>query len=112
MDLRVLHISTHDSIGGAARAAYRLHCWLRPAGVSSPMLVANKLVDDEGVILPHRSRRLDLRLRRLVRRQLTSINERRIARLLQTGREFFSTARSGYIGCWEGTNRDAAVVNL
>src|SRR6516162_6907367 len=98
MDLRVLHISTHDSIGGAARAAYRLHCGLRHIDVSSRMLVANKLVDDESVILPHRSRRrLDLRVRRLVRRRLTSISERRITLSLKAGQECFSMARSGYI---------------
>src|SRR5207249_1900135 len=108
MDLRVLHISTNDTIGGAARAAYRLHCGLRHVGVGSRMLVANKLADDESVILPHRSRRLDLRLRRLVGRQLTLITERRIARSLQAGREFFSAARSGYIGCWNET-RDLSV---
>ena len=112
MHLPVLHISTNDTIGGAARAAYRLHCGLRHVGVPSRMLVANKLADDESVILPHRSRRLDLRLRRLVRRQLTSLSERRIARSLQGGREFFSTARSGYIGCLEGMIRDVSVVNL
>jgi glycosyltransferase involved in cell wall biosynthesis len=76
------------------------------------MLVANKLADDESIIVPRRSRRLDLRMRRLVRRRLTSITERRIARSLQAGQEFFSTARSGYIGCWEGMGRDVSVVNL
>jgi glycosyltransferase involved in cell wall biosynthesis len=77
------------------------------------MLVANKFADDESVILPHRSRRrLDLRLRRLVRRRITSISERRITRSLKAGQECFSTARSGYIGCWEGIGRDVSVVNL
>jgi glycosyltransferase involved in cell wall biosynthesis len=112
MHLRVLHISTSDIIGGAARAAYRLHRGLLQVGIPSSMLVASKFADDESVIVPHRSRRLDLRLRRVVRRRLTSMTERRITRSLRAGLECFSTARSGYIGCWKGISRDVSVINL
>lgn len=37
--MRVLLVSTHDKKGGAARAAYRLHCALQAAEVDSQMLV-------------------------------------------------------------------------
>src|SRR5690606_29272719 len=51
--LRVLHFSTGDVHGGAAKAAYRLHSALRAAGHSSRMLVRNKQTDDEDVqVLP------------------------------------------------------------
>lgn len=47
--MRVLHLSTSDTNGGAARAAYRLHRGLRSNGVDSRMLVQNKDSDDDHV---------------------------------------------------------------
>lgn len=38
--MNVLHLSTYDSLGGAARAALRLHLGLNNIGVESQMLVA------------------------------------------------------------------------
>jgi glycosyltransferase involved in cell wall biosynthesis len=40
--MKVLHLNTFDSRGGAARAAYRIHRALRTIGVRSSMLVACK----------------------------------------------------------------------
>ena len=48
--MEALLISTSDSDGGAARAAYRLHRGLRDRGISSQMLVRLKLADDQSVI--------------------------------------------------------------
>ncbi|MDL0130995.1 glycosyltransferase family 4 protein [Halobacterium salinarum] len=50
--MRVLHLSTSDTNGGAARAAYRLHSGLRSKGVDSQMLVQNKDSDNEHVYGP------------------------------------------------------------
>src|SRR6185437_707172 len=47
--MRVLHLSTADSGGGAFRAAYRLHTGLRRQGVDSRMLVLKKGTSDERV---------------------------------------------------------------
>jgi len=47
--MRVVHLSTSDSSGGAARAAYRLHTGLRRIGVDSSMLVEEKKTDDPHV---------------------------------------------------------------
>jgi glycosyltransferase involved in cell wall biosynthesis len=47
--LRVLHLSYSDVQGGAARAAYRLHTGLRPAGIDSHMLVARREASDHTV---------------------------------------------------------------
>jgi glycosyltransferase involved in cell wall biosynthesis len=47
----VLHITTYDIVGGAARAAYRLHEGLRVSGVKSRMLVREKHSDDPDVLL-------------------------------------------------------------
>jgi glycosyltransferase involved in cell wall biosynthesis len=47
--MRVVHLSSSDSSGGAARAAYRLHTGLRRIGVESSMLVEERKSDDPHV---------------------------------------------------------------
>jgi len=49
VNIRVLHISTYDQKGGAARSAYRLHKALSERGVSSSMYVLKKTVKDSSV---------------------------------------------------------------
>lgn len=48
--MKVLHLSTSDLDGGAARAAHRLHQGLRSLGVDSTMLVRNKQSNDHHVL--------------------------------------------------------------
>lgn len=48
--MRILHISTSDTRGGAARGSYWLHQALCEAGVDSLMLVGRKYSEDERVI--------------------------------------------------------------
>lgn len=48
--MKVLHLSTADANGGAARGAYSMHKALRGAGVDSWMLVAEKYTRDPTVI--------------------------------------------------------------
>ncbi len=48
--MKVLHLSTSDLEGGAARAAYRLHRGLQSMGVTSQMLVRAKSSTDKTVI--------------------------------------------------------------
>ena len=45
----VLHLSTYDTRGGAARAAYALHRTMVDGGVDSTLRVAMKTVDDSRV---------------------------------------------------------------
>ena len=47
--MRPLLFSTYDRIGGAARAAYRLHRGLREIGLDSHLLVQRKITDDPTV---------------------------------------------------------------
>src|SRR5580765_2631819 len=47
--MRIVHFSTFDYSGGAARSAYRLHKGLQEIGVSSTMVVRDKKSDDETV---------------------------------------------------------------
>ncbi|MGL5082245.1 MAG: glycosyltransferase family 4 protein [Microcoleaceae cyanobacterium] len=48
--MKILHLNSTDIEGGAARAAYRLHCGLRSAGVNSKILVRAKSSIDKTVI--------------------------------------------------------------
>lgn len=50
--MRILHVNTHDTRGGAARAASRLHRGLRGIGADSRMLVQCKEGDDPTVTGP------------------------------------------------------------
>lgn len=48
--MKILHISTSDYDGGAAKAAYRLHSGLNQLGADSRMFVKNKKSEDSSVI--------------------------------------------------------------
>ncbi len=47
--MRILHFSSDDITGGAAKAAYRLHVALREVGHDSQMIVLRKKSDDDTV---------------------------------------------------------------
>ena len=50
--MKVLFISTSDIEGGAARAAYRVHCGMPNVGVDSRMLVLKKVSDNPAIEQP------------------------------------------------------------
>ncbi|BDA70278.1 glycosyl transferase, group 1 [Calothrix sp. PCC 7716] len=50
--MKILHLSTYDITGGAARSAYRLHQSLIGINVHSQVLVQTKFGDDKNVIAP------------------------------------------------------------
>lgn len=47
--MKILHIVTNDSCGGAAKAAYRISCAINSNNVESKMLVLNKLTDNSNI---------------------------------------------------------------
>lgn len=53
--MKILHVSTYDIIGGAARSAYRLHQGLLEIQAESLMLVQSKSSSHENVIAPQKS---------------------------------------------------------
>ncbi len=53
--MRILHYSTDDLAGGAAKAAYRLHVAMRAAGHHSTMRVRRKQSDDADVVQVRKS---------------------------------------------------------
>jgi glycosyltransferase involved in cell wall biosynthesis len=81
--MNVVHVTSSDSIGGAARAAYRIHHAVRDHGVDSTMLVNNATLDDWTVTGPATSfgrlwaksrRSLALPLRSLLKTQNPSLH--------------------------------------
>jgi glycosyltransferase involved in cell wall biosynthesis len=96
--MRIVHISTFDALGGAARAAYRLHTGLRRLGHQSSMVVSRKITDDSDVVrfMPRR----DL-LSRMRHRQRRRRMKRDFAPYLSTrppGYELFSDDRTEFGG--------------
>ena len=47
--MKIVHLNYFDIIGGAARAAYRIHCSLLKQGVESEMWVKEKFSNDPSV---------------------------------------------------------------
>jgi glycosyltransferase involved in cell wall biosynthesis len=72
--VKVLHISTSDGGGGAARAAYRLHSALCRGGIASVMRTADKTTDDPTVLGPVNSiERLAFQLKLRVTQRLNRL---------------------------------------
>lgn len=89
--VKVVHISSTDTVGGAGIAAYRLHRSLVAAGISSFMLVCSKTSNDESVseVVPHPES--SSRFAELVQRQYIDRNR------TEDWNTYFSTA-------WNGTD--------
>lgn len=92
--MRILHLSTNDTAGGAARAAYRLHQGLRHAGHDSRMLVMNRSSDDPSVVAFRSPRHPLARVRRHLRRQAINADVARYQGTRPAGLEPFSDDRS------------------
>ena len=48
--LKILSVNYSDSIGGASKAAYRIHCAVNALGADSKMFVKNKELIDESIL--------------------------------------------------------------
>ncbi|HSU52710.1 MAG TPA: glycosyl transferase, partial [Candidatus Dormibacteraeota bacterium] len=77
--MRVVHISTYDIDGGAARAAFRLHESLLAAGQQSSMLVRVKHSGDNTVHQAPRTRSPGVILGELVQKQYFDANRTNIS---------------------------------
>jgi glycosyltransferase involved in cell wall biosynthesis len=93
--MKVLHIASHDIVGGAAIAAYRLHQGLQMIGTSSQMLVAHKRSDDNTVlaIMPQR-RSIPARLRSRLKARCLAREIAQYGSTRDTNRGFFSDDRT------------------
>jgi glycosyltransferase involved in cell wall biosynthesis len=64
--MRIVHISTYDKKGGAARSAHRLHTALAKSGVSSLMYVRRKVSDDSSVSVHRPKEEFSLGLKKYI----------------------------------------------
>ena len=94
--MKILHLSTYDVTGGAARAAYRVHTALRRLGHESAMIVRQKYGDDPSVMAFAPKKDIFTRARRRWRRHLITREFRRYEASRPTGLERFSDDRSVY----------------
>jgi glycosyltransferase involved in cell wall biosynthesis len=92
--MRVLHLSTSDVGGGAARAAYRVHTGLLRIGVDSRMLVLKRQSGDPTVTKLHWAKDLKTRFRRRWREKAIKGDFEPYKISLPPGFEVFSDDRS------------------
>ena len=94
--MRIVHLSTHDITGGAARSAYRLHTGLRQLGCDSLMFVAHRKSEDDSVVAFRPPRDLLSRLSRRLRQAKIQRSFALYQNTRPAGYEGFSDARSQY----------------
>jgi glycosyltransferase involved in cell wall biosynthesis len=92
--MRVLHLSTSDIGGGAARAAYRLHTGLSRLGVDSKMLVLKRQSGDATVTKLNWANDLPTRFKRSRRAKAIARDFEPYKKSLPPGFEIFSDDRS------------------
>ena len=91
--MRILHLATHDTMGGAARAAYRQHKALQRSGIDSRMWVNVKMTGDPTVEVWQPPRTTGRRILRTLRRHyLKALLPKNMSR------QPFSDDRSQYAG--------------
>jgi glycosyltransferase involved in cell wall biosynthesis len=110
--MRIVHLSTSDSNGGAARAAFRLHTGLKRLGHDSTMLVYRAGSKDPAVT-PYKPVPGFLpRLRRGMRARRIDAEHRRYDATRPPGFELFSDDRSPIAGELLGQIPPCDVINL
>lgn len=110
--MKVVHVSTHDVLGGAAKAAYRLHRGLLGIGCDSTMFVAHRSSEDPTVkaFIPPRDRMN--RVRRRMRRLRLAAEMARYAKTRPAEANYFTDDRSQFGATVIGQLPTADVVNL
>jgi len=94
--VKIIHLSTEDVSGGAARATYRLNTALRRAGHDSSMFVANRRSSDPTITTFTPSMDLSSRLRRRLRRERITRDFRCYRTSLSISCELFTDDRSQF----------------
>jgi glycosyltransferase involved in cell wall biosynthesis len=110
--VRILHISTEDTSGGAARAASRLHTGLLRLGHDSKMLVAQRTSDDPTVARINRAATPYRSLVRAMDRYQISRSLKPYVKSRPAGLDRFSVDRSEYAVDLIDGIPEADVVNL
>ena len=92
--MRIVHLSTSDTAGGAARAAYRVHTGLVRLGHDSRMFVSTRFSRDAAVDRFFPSKDLVSKIRRRVRRRAIERDFARYEGCLPERHELFSDDRT------------------
>jgi glycosyltransferase involved in cell wall biosynthesis len=110
--MKIVHLSTIDVKGGAARSAYRLHQGLQRIGWSSTMFVMEKTCPDQTIVSFEPPQGLAARVRGRIRREVIArdFSQYRASRPL--GYEAFSDDRSPFPRAMVGQVPRCDVVNL
>lgn len=95
--MNILHISTTDNSGGAARAAILLHNGLKKQGHNSSMFVVNKNSSDPDIKLYRPPQNLMNRFFRRLRQSHIEFNFRSYLKARQESYEIFSDNSTQYI---------------
>jgi glycosyltransferase involved in cell wall biosynthesis len=93
--VKITHLNTYDVLGGAAKAAYRLHTSLRLLGLDSRMVVADKVSTDPSVVNFQPSLAVGTRVRRVLRRKYIEPTQRLLNRRPRSA-GYFTDDRSQY----------------
>lgn len=110
--MRIVHLSTYDTKGGAALAAYRLHKRMQVLGHESSMLVAERRSQDRSVVEFVPSQMLPDRIRRRLRRHALDRDHAKYSATRPAGVELFSDDRSRYGGDLIAQLPSCDVINL
>ncbi|WP_429207789.1 glycosyltransferase [Aeromonas veronii] len=104
--MKIVHISHSDSVGGAARAAYRLHRAQLKFGIESRMLVRSKKTDDWTVQGP------ETRLEKIINMLRPAIGQQ--LNKLQISQNTNLHSGNWLPSCWANklNNSDVNIVNL
>lgn len=94
--MRVVHINTFDQLGGAARAAYRLHEGLQRIGQSSQMFVLRKDSPDPSVIRYELKKDILSRIKRNLRQKWINREIKPYLGSAPNGLGFFTDDRTAY----------------
>ncbi len=95
--MRILHLSTFDTAGGAARSAYRLHEGLGRVGVTSKMFVLRASAGRPDIVSFRPPAGLRSRLMRAIRRELRKRQMQPYRKTRSRGVDRFSTDRADYL---------------
>src|SRR6516165_2198072 len=110
--MRVVHLASSDTRGGAAIAAYRLHRGLHRIGVDSRMLVAQKGSSDEAVQVAARGQKMSERLRRRIRSEVINRDFTRYTPTRPAHLDVFSDDRAPQPNLFSDALAEADLYNL
>lgn len=110
--MRVTHVSTNDLRGGAARAAYRLHCALKSGATESQMFVRHKLSADDDVLEYSIDEGMFSKAKSILINQLILLKASKYRKSIPDGLELFSSPKSRYRDAMNKYISESDVINL